>query len=461
MEVIIKYTKTEKTTIEADIIENLQLQLKAKEVDRLAITGQIHNLEHENKELTDNLTKCKSECRVLNEENQKLKEEIENIKYSAIETSNEKELATEVRTLNEQLEEVNKKLKEEKVNCQELECKLQDELVLVKQKDEKIKELDELIERQKEELVLLRAVKEEKSDVENNIESCMKRIDDLVKKNKELLTECDGLELGLQAKRTECKNVLESYKNEQETNRMMAEKLIMLQDKKNYLEEIIKQAENKISSLSEENEVLRMKSDKEGLLHKEIKYKQKIARLEEQLTILSENSNTQLTSQITELEAELKRKINSEKRLEEELNNTTRQYEALQQEHRKVLQELEKCKVNEVSINLTKECARIKKDRDTLLQVAVNAQDISIKYEQLKIEFEEIKKEYEEIKERYDESIKDKVLVEEQLKIKVNENLELEKRITRLDEKISILQEQHINDERLIKDAIRGSDTVS
>jgi chromosome segregation ATPase len=448
MEVIIKYTKTEKTTIEADIIENLKSQLKAKESDRLVIAEYINTLECENKELTNKMSKCENECKTLNEENKRLKEEVDRIRYSAIETytTNEKELVTEVSTLNEQLEDINNKLKEEKMNSKEFECKLQDELVNSRQKDSVIKELEQLVEKQKTELVLLRGVKEEKSDVESNMESYMKRIDDLVKHNKELLAECSNLELELQAKRTECMNVLESYRSEQETNRIMAEKLTMLQDKKNYLQESIKQAENKISSLSEENEVLRKTSDKERFVPQEIKYKQKISRLEEQVTLLSENSNIKLASQVVELEAELKRKINSEK----ELNDITRRYEVLQQEHREVLNELEKYKMNEVPTDLTKECARIKRDRDTLLQVAVNAKDIATKYEQLKVELEEVRKVYEELKRIHDANVEDKVLLEEQLKVKTSENLELEKSITRLEEKISTLQEQHTNDEKLI-----------
>lgn len=466
MEMMVKYTNLENTkkpaTFEADVIENLQLQLKAKETDHLALIEHLSKFEEENKELAAKLGRTEDKCRMLSEENRQLQEEFDRVRHSAMEaySSSEKELEVEVGKLSAKLEGIKSKLKGEQERCSEFENKLQDEVNSGKQKDLKIESLDSIIEKQKEELELLKGVREEKSDVESSVEGYMRKVEELVKHNKELADECESLAGELQGKRTECKSALENYKREQEANAKITEKLTMLQDRNKYLEEVIKQAENKINLLNEESESLRKSSERERFAPAELKYQQKISRLEEQVVILSESADIKFASQITKLEAELKAKTASEKEFEQELSTTTGKYETLQKEYTSLLEEFNKYRVNNAPTDIEKEFARVKKDRDTLLQVAANAQDISTKYDQLKKEHKEIQNAYKELEERYNASMQDKCALEGQLKTRAEESLELERSKTRLEEKIAMLQEEYESKEVLIKDVIQRPDVV-
>ena len=150
----------------------------------------------------------------------------------------------------------------------------------------------------------------------------------------------------------------------------------------------------------------------------------------------------------------------SKKKLDEELQIITTKYDKLKKIHNDTLEKHEKHKLDNSSIDIAKEYQRIKKDKDDLLMVAAKAQEISINYKQLQQKVESMKKIHNLNESKFNNCLQEKEALEKKLKHKSQENLEMEKKITRLEEKILILQEQPNNNESLIKQVINKSENV-
>ena len=94
------------------------------------------------------------------------------------------------------------------------------------------------------------------------------------------------------------------------------------------------------------------------------------------------------------------------------------------------------------------------------MQATATMDEQNKKHNEHKKELEQFVKDNAELKRKYKELLKDKEEIESQIQEKKNKNVELERTIVRLEERISILQEDRKKTELLIKDVIKKSDTV-
>eukprot|EP01022_Parablepharisma_sp_SALTPOND_P011387 TRINITY_DN1474_c0_g1_i1.p1 TRINITY_DN1474_c0_g1~~TRINITY_DN1474_c0_g1_i1.p1 ORF type:complete len:668 (-),score=162.10 TRINITY_DN1474_c0_g1_i1:48-2051(-) len=476
MDIMLKYMKCEETrksilTLEGELIESMQQQLKDKELDRLSALEHVAKLEVENKELSKTLLEFDQKCKNCEKENQQLRVLMEDLaKKTAIaepiiETDNtrEKELENEVNNLLKQLNTAENELKTQKKVYEEEKARMQDELFIATQKAMKLSGLEKLVEQQRNQIETLKAVQEEQKNAVNKLELYEIKIQELEKNKKALVDECKKVASQLYSEKNENKTALENAKKARQKVAQMEEDIVALEEKKKYWEQRARQAEEKLKTATEENDTLRLSTSAGNLLtqEQELKYKQKIERLEEQITLMSENSNMKLATKVSDLEGKLDATIKAKNNAEQELVLLNQQHEELQKEHRKVLEELESYKMDKsATIDLTKEYQRIKKDRDTLLEIAAKTQDISAKFEALKKNHEKLEIEHKVTQEKLEQTLKERAEFGQQAKERKETNLDLEKKVARLEEKISILQEERKKSEAFVKEVMQRSDQV-
>eukprot|EP00826_Nyctotherus_ovalis_P066418 TRINITY_DN980_c0_g6_i1.p1 TRINITY_DN980_c0_g6~~TRINITY_DN980_c0_g6_i1.p1 ORF type:complete len:553 (+),score=197.65 TRINITY_DN980_c0_g6_i1:551-2209(+) len=454
MGLAVKYIDGERKSVrelEADITATLHQQLQAKEADTLLVFESVRRLEQENKRLCFDLENSQAQCKILIEENQLLRDEFTKSANSTMETFNlkERELELENTSLNEQFESAKKELKLQATRYKELEMTLQDEVSNSKQKSEELGHLKDSIQKLRQQLETLKDQQTQKESLERELERASRKMNDLSKESRELLREYKRMESEYYLKRAEYKTVVEACKDEQRKSAGLAEEVKTLREKNRYLENCVRQAEE---AESKENFA---DFSTENFALQELRLKQRISQLEEEVRVLGETSSVKLTARVHELEADLNAEIASKNKLEEEIKELAVRYEELNKLYGNALEEVEKARVN------SSEYQRVRKDRDTLLLLVVNAQDISRKYEELKSENEGIRKDHEAVVEQVKIHLKDKELLEEQVREKTGKNLELEKTITRLEERILALKEEYNKSNDLIKNAMNTKNETS
>lgn len=454
MGLAVKYIDGERKSVrelEADIAATLHQQLQDKEADALLVFESVRKLEQENKRLCLDLENSQAQCKILIEENQLLRDEFTKSADSTMETFNlkEKELELENTNLSEQLESARKELKLQAARYKELEMTLQDEVSNSKRKSEELNHLKDSIQKLRQQLEALKDLETQKECLERELERDSQKMNDLARENRELLREYRRMESEYYLKRTEHKAVVEAYKDEQRKCAGMAEEVRTLKEKSKYLENCVRQAEEA------ENKENLVDFSADSFALQELRLKQRISQLEEEVRVLEETSNVKLTARVNELEADLNAEMVSKSKLEEEIKELAGRYEELNRLYGNALEEVEKARVN------SSEYQRVRRDRDTLLLLIANAQEISKKYEELKSENEGVRRDNETAMEQLKIHLRDKELLEEQVREKTGKNLELEKTITRLEERILVLKEEYKKSDDLIKNAMNTKNETS
>jgi len=166
------------------------------------------------------------------------------------------------------------------------------------------------------------------------------------------------------------------------------------------------------------------------------------------------NELTSLNNKVL-LEDNLKAEVAAKTILEQEAEEVKKKYYELYKIHNTTLEELEQYKAS------TSEYKKIKKDREALLQIVANTQDIPKKYKEAINENKELIDKHKESKNQLDVCLRKVEILEEQIKEQVMKNAEQEKTIIRLNERILVLKEEYDRSKDFMGEIIKNrSDNV-
>eukprot|EP00826_Nyctotherus_ovalis_P049236 TRINITY_DN5923_c0_g3_i2.p1 TRINITY_DN5923_c0_g3~~TRINITY_DN5923_c0_g3_i2.p1 ORF type:complete len:583 (-),score=237.80 TRINITY_DN5923_c0_g3_i2:204-1952(-) len=466
MDVMLKYVKPDnKAAMQFD--PELAEPFQTKEADS-GLVAYITKLENENKELAAKLGEVTEKYSALTASNKQLQDEfMRKIRVAdpiaEVHSAREEELENEASALKSQLNSVKGELETQRKEFEEQKVKLKDEIFIANQKVLKLSGLEKLVEQQREQIESLQVMTEEKTSAETKVEACEMKIQELEKSKKEIIDECKKLTSDFCAEKNEYKEIVKNGKKVAEKLKKMELELVTAEDKKSYWEKRTKEAEEKLRVMQEENDTLRLSATAGNLLshEQELKYIKRIEKLEEQVELLVENSSSKLAAKVGELEEQLETTTTAKNKNEQEFLLLTKQHDELQKEHNDALEQLECYKLDKSStIDMTQEYVKVKKDKDALMRAVDDMSKQMAGLEGLKRQLAEATAESRGMREKYERLRKEKEGAEQQMREKADKNMELEKSVVRLEEKISILQEERKKTEQLIKNVIQQSDSV-
>jgi len=471
MEAMLKYLNTEcdrrkMLTHEYELIDKYQQELKDKEQEKTNALEYIDKIEAENKTITLKLTELQKRNENLEKENKQLHNDlITKIKssnlYLEVHSHKEEELVIEIGNLKNKLFESENNINLLKKNFEQEKLKFEDELFVVNQKILKVPGLEKVIEQQKAKLEQLQKVDEEKKILESRLEVYELNIQELERNKDKLLEDCKKLSAKLHTERNEYKEAITNSKRNTEKIKQMENEIQALEDKRKYWEQRAKQSEEALQETRAEMDAIQFANNTGTLFsqEQELNYKKTIARLENQLSLMSRYNESDLAIKVGKLEGELEATINSNKKKEEELVLITKQHDELQKVHNQVLEQLELSKMNTTDSDaLTKESMRTKKDKEVLLKLAATTKEATVRYEELKQLYDKEKEEYEVTKKEVEQMKERKIEIEDKVKEGVDKLLEYEKENIRLKERISVLLEERDKNEKLIKELLQQSE---
>eukprot|EP00826_Nyctotherus_ovalis_P064370 TRINITY_DN9441_c0_g2_i3.p2 TRINITY_DN9441_c0_g2~~TRINITY_DN9441_c0_g2_i3.p2 ORF type:complete len:262 (-),score=121.96 TRINITY_DN9441_c0_g2_i3:433-1218(-) len=206
-----------------------------------------------------------------------------------------------------------------------------------------------------------------------------------------------------------------------------------------------------------EEEVIHSSVDSELSLQKEIKYQTEIGRLKSDLEKIQAAAEDNSKSRIAELEAIQKNLAGEISVLQDSLAAANKRANDLEKENEDYQSQINRLrKGNEIVAENMKEYERIKKDKETLLELAKRAQDNLAELEELRKLEAELKKENTSLKSELANSKEEKAKADEGLK-KLNElKVQLEKEIAKSNEKITVFQEERLNMDRMMNEIQKG-----
>jgi chromosome segregation ATPase len=461
MEAMLKYLSTDSDrrkilSHEYELIDAFQQQLNNKEQEKVNALEYIEKIESENKVLANQLAELQQRNENLVKENKQLHDDlITKIKSSNlfldVHSHNEEELITQVENLKNKIIEGKNEINLLKKDFEQEKNKFEDELFIANQKVLKLSGLEKLVEQQKNKLETVQKINEEKTILETRLEVYELNIQELEKNKDKLLEDCKKLNTQLYSERNEYKEAIANTKRNIEKIKKMESDIQALDEKKKYWEQRARQNEESLQEARMELDALKFADNTESLLsqEQELNYKKTIARLENQLSLMTRDNEYAL--KVGELEGKLEAICNAHKRKEEEFVLLMRQYDELQRLHSEVLEQLENYKVSE-------EQSKSKKNK---LGMSFCPKVLFSKYSELKLHFEKSNEDYRLAKEELEEMKKQKVKAEEQAKEQTDKVLECEKENIRLKERIAVLLEESNKNDKLIKDLMHQSETVS
>ncbi len=480
MNIMLKYVRSEEGRksimhLDSEVLESVQQQLKDKESDRLSILDQVAKLELENKEQSRTVAEMEKKLKASEHENQRLRGLIEELEKKGVAEqfvagpvdestpAHFRELEGEIAKLQKQLDQANEETKAREKTGAEEATKLRDELYMAQQRIAKLAATEKIVEQQRKQIETLESTQSEQMGLAGKVEAYEIKIQEIERNRKQLADEYTKLSTRFYEEVNRGKSNAEELHRVGTKISKMEEDMRGVEEKQRYWEQRAKDSEEKLKSATEENDSLRLTTSAGNLLsqEQELKYKDKIVRLEEQVTLLNDSSSVSLTKKVADLEARLETTNSQKARLEQDLLLLNKRHEELQKEHAANKEELESYKLDKSNtIDMTKECQRIKKDRDMLLEVAAKTQDIAAKYEELKKSHEKLLADLKSATEKFASATKERQELDTQLQQIKGANLELEKRSARQEEKIVLLQDERKKNEELIQDIIQRSDQV-
>lgn len=461
MDIMFKYVKGEDrrtvSQVDPEMVEALQQQLREKEADRHSALEYISKLEQENKLLLKDTALLNEKVENLTKEKQQLREEI--VKKTSSHNSNmevhsskESELEGEVSYLTTQLNAANINLELQAKTHEEEKKKLKDKLEQAEQTLGRMQELERQVAQQKGQIETLQGRRNARKDSDSKVDMSAMKLQEKDAKIKALSDECKKLSTELYLLRNDHKEVLEKLKTTKEKLKAIEETSAVSQETEKYWKNKATQLEEDIKTLREKGESIEDSSSLQAQ-QQELTYIEKIKSLEERIEELSKGSDTKLLARIGELEGKLEAETSLKAKTEQQLAEINKKYEDAQRNYKESVRQLEEYKLNK---DVSKEYVKLKKDRDTLLEIVTNTKDIANKFEKLKKEHEKLLSDSKQSKENTEAAIRAKTNLEQQIKDYKKRNAELERKAIQLDEKIALYQEKEKTNENLIKDLLHG-----
>jgi len=319
MEVMVKYIPQKDT--KDQLIQELQSQLKEKEVEHIALLRDIKNLSKANDELLVRINKAENIQFATAEENVKLKKEIEALYVSTLGgefIEREKELEAYIKNGQKEIKELKKKLKEqEEENVKEisrkeeevyvLNEKLKRMLVLESSNIQLKKSVQELMERED-------MLKNEMLELRKRIEKSDKEKEELEVKSTELIKQNTINRNKLIHVESKLNKALEDHIKLETNNKKLNDNTLICKQRLNDSEETIKK-------LQEEVDSYKLISATGCLLtqEKEAKYETEIHKLKQQISMLVNNTEEQFKVRVLELENKVDSLLLEKERLVQEL----------------------------------------------------------------------------------------------------------------------------------------------
>eukprot|EP00826_Nyctotherus_ovalis_P064371 TRINITY_DN9441_c0_g2_i5.p1 TRINITY_DN9441_c0_g2~~TRINITY_DN9441_c0_g2_i5.p1 ORF type:complete len:509 (-),score=223.27 TRINITY_DN9441_c0_g2_i5:433-1959(-) len=449
--------------IEKEFMESLVVQLKQKDIERDTMIDYVSKIEHENEELSERITEIERTYEELMAERQREKVEFE--EYKAMGEGGTLKQQRE-RYMEEEIESLSKELKAEKLAADHLR----------KDKDEEIERLrDELAEAKRatqsneENLVLIEQLKRKIGQLTEDKQSLSSELDkneslqvkfNSLEKEKKLLEETNlALNESIYKEKMQTRKFESELKASQDEIANLKKEYKLLEEKLKFAERQIRSSEEALTNLKTETEeeVIHSSVDSELSLQKEIKYQTEIGRLKSDLEKIQAAAEDNSKSRIAELEAIQKNLAGEISVLQDSLAAANKRANDLEKENEDYQSQINRLrKGNEIVAENMKEYERIKKDKETLLELAKRAQDNLAELEELRKLEAELKKENTSLKSELANSKEEKAKADEGLK-KLNElKVQLEKEIAKSNEKITVFQEERLNMDRMMNEIQKG-----
>ena len=346
-----KYISQEEPTTPTDngYLEELQGQLKEKELERASMLELVKKLECEKNELVIHIDTLDKEKTNILMDNTKLRNEIEELHRASMNPhyiQREKELEAKLNLCYKQLKEQAMKIEEFNQNKSQEALKQNDELFILREKLKKIPTLENINMQQEKQIQEL-LEKEETLKCEL---SRISEVEDQMKIMKGINNEIENKYATLVSEYSEDKSSVIKMSNAMNEAVQNYEKICeeknKIEERAIHLEKKVIQFENIIRNQQEEISSYKLKAEAGGLLSQEREnmYQQKIDKLEKQLEDLIDGKTESNKSKIIELENKLDIITSEKERITQELIMTKQQRDELEQENDSILEQIETCK---------------------------------------------------------------------------------------------------------------------
>ena len=468
MEIMVKYILQEDpsspSNIDRELLESLQTQLREKELERISFLEHLKKLEQENSEFSgkiDSLEKAQVESSA---EKQQLKKEIEELRKSSIGLEfiqREKELEAEIMGYVQEIKDLRVQW-DDKDKTKNLEiAKLQDELYMVQQKLKKAttwepvctqqkKQIEELLENEeiyKKQLMKVTAAEDQVKELE-------KQNKELETNNTKLIEEYYGDKNKVMGMETEMKKAIANYSK-------VEKELKKSEETAHFWEQKSKQTEENLKQIQEEFDSYKLLSGAGSLMNqeKEANYQTEISKLRSQLQEIAKSTDEKIKMRMLELEAKLEVSQAEKSHLNQELSLAMQRREILEKENEDLQAKVKGLKgAEEMATGLATNLNRTKKDRDLLLDLSKRAQNALAEQQQLRGEVSKAKDEGIRLQSLLTNCEAERAEGEKRAKELHAKNLELEKRLSRDEEKIVQLQEEKKKLEAISKEQCRHAE---
>eukprot|EP01022_Parablepharisma_sp_SALTPOND_P028443 TRINITY_DN70976_c1_g1_i1.p1 TRINITY_DN70976_c1_g1~~TRINITY_DN70976_c1_g1_i1.p1 ORF type:complete len:636 (+),score=144.29 TRINITY_DN70976_c1_g1_i1:273-2180(+) len=470
MEIMLKFIAKEEPsphfsspTVEGELVESLNAQLKQKEVERISMLEHVKKVEQENAEMAKKMAEIQNAYKEVTAEKLQEKSEFEEYKnrhYSGDSTpkimQREAELEEEIDNLYNELSATKKAIGNmEKEKNEEIE-RLKDELTYAKTNAKKSAAMESLVGQLKKKIDELTLDKQSMAEELKNMESLQLRINSLEKDKKHVEDKNKKLIEDLYTEKNESRRVELEFKKLKAEYAKIEKELKYLEEKCKFSENQAKISEEALANFKKESESTRNSGDAGSLfaLEKEASYKEEIEKLRADLQQLQADVGEAPKTRIVELEAMLKNLTEEKAKLEENLAAVNKRADEAERQSEDLKAQVDVLKKgNEATAEYVKEYQRVKKDRDTLLDVAKRAQDTLTELDALKNTTAELRNENETLKQSMESLKNEKATFEAELKKVKEMNGRFEKKLARDEEKIIFLQEER----KRLETALQGT----
>jgi len=441
--------------MEKDLIETLLAQIKQKDLEHNNVLQHLKKVEEENEEMTKRLSDLKRMHKKEVEEKQEEAEYSNKNSYSLhspTQFQRERELAEEADNLDRELSILKSTM-----------------ATLEKEKDSQIQKL-------KEELEDTKIYQEQVKELTVQINKYKKKADELMEDNKDMAEQLEKMEtLQYQVIENE-----KSRKNiEEEKNKLIGE---LYNEKSNSgrIAGELKKLKNEYAILEKDNKLLnekykfaecQAKSAEEALenykeeyemqmntkslygLEEEAKYKEEVNKLKLEIGQLRNISEETSKSKLMELEAMLNNMTLEKNKLQEEVQVAYSRTTKLESENEELKSQMLVFQKGNKAIEAhIKEYQRVKRDKDTLLELAKRAQDSLEELDRLKKTNAQLETENEQLKKQVEVLEREKSNKESELNNLKEKNVQITKKLTRAEERIKILEEAKVRYEGVYKE---------
>ncbi len=471
MEVMMKFIPKEEPlpgSVEQELVESLNGQLKQKEVERLGLMEHLKKVETENAELARRMQELQTAYRDACAESQRDKQEFDSYrnKYSSVELGHAKlqqetEFEEEIESLNREVEELRQAMSDLEKSKDEEIAKLSEDLAAEQQKHQRLTAAENTIDQQKRKIDELCAAQQSMMEDLKRGETLQMRVAVMEndrkhfdEKNKELVESLYTEKNETRRLDGELKKLTNSY-SRMEKEKKASDELCKFWEQK---------AKTTDESSRKERESRKQSADGAGLLleEREATHQLEIAKLQEEVRNLLATGGEAAKTYTFELEAQAKSLRTENEKLGQDLAVSAKlraQFE-LENDQLKSRNEV-LAKENEDGIERAKELMRIRQERDMLLEGYRRAQDTLPELTELKQKVGKVQKENEQLKKEMETCRKEWAEMEAKYRPLSESNLRLEKDLARAQQKITLIEEERGKLDALVKTNAKKYEAVS